>query len=266
MRLIKNVFIFTGVLLCAHSFAQEQTVEQKALTPGQVRQLKLIDAHAKGSRDQKETALQSIENDFLSKKLMNAEVQQIVEELATEGIRNKVRSEGRVSNNFWQVRKDAIRLLGEFTFDNTDPETAKATEDALMQIAQDDTYPDNVAAAFKSLGNIAGSDPDPERAKRAVNTIDFIFRDFDSASAPPTGSVTGPTGDDILATQFIWTVVGLATKGVLKDDSETFKPIIQSIRDIAAGGGDGYGQKDKYSGKVKIEARKALKILQRGSD
>jgi len=258
-------FALSCVMLCLslfNAFAQEQTVEQKELSQTEKRQLEAINAEANGSREQKEDAVASIKSDFIDKKKMTKEVQTILKNLATEGIRNKIRADGRVMNNFWQVRKDCIVLLGEFTFDAANTDLAKSSEDTLRRIALDDPYPDNVAACFSSLGKIAVTDPDADRVKIIAGDIDFIFTSYDSAASPPMGSMIGPTGDDLLATQYIWTMTKLATSGVLKGDTDTFRPFIQTIRNIAAGGGDTYNQKQKYSGKVRNEAKKALKIIQ----
>jgi len=151
--------------------------------------------------------------------------------------------------------------LGEFSFNDADPQVAVEAEKALVTIANDDPYPDNVAAAFDALAKIAMTDPDPERAKQVVENMNFRFRNFDSKAAPQTGSINGPSGDDLLAAQYIGAIKKMALNGTLKNDPKAFELSMLFIQDVAAGGGNGYGQKQKYKGPVLAQAKALLQIL-----
>lgn len=70
----------------------------------------------------------------------------ILESLATEGVARQVREGGAVINNFPQVRREAVELLGK-----VGGETAR---DTLIRILRDDPEPMVLAEAAYALGTI----------------------------------------------------------------------------------------------------------------
>ena len=74
--------------------------------------------------------------------------------LAGEGVTTKARTNGRLMNNYPDIRKKACELLGQ-----VGTEDAKNT---LVQIIADDQEPMVVAAAVHSLGDIGLNENDDD--------------------------------------------------------------------------------------------------------
>lgn len=88
---------------------------------------------------------------------------QALDQLAGEGITSSSRTNGRIMNNFPDVRREACLLLG-----NVKSEHAKNT---LVRIAVADNEPMVIAAAVRSLGDIGINDND-----EVVEAIAFANR------------------------------------------------------------------------------------------
>lgn len=126
-----------------------------------------------------------------------------LDHLAGEGTNTQSRTNGRVSNNFPEVRREACRILGKVGT----PEAAKS----LNKIVRADNEPMVLSAAINSLGEIGFNDND-----ETTNTIAFYSDRFETLN--PTSS---------LALEIVNAYEKLAPK--TKDK----KPILSSLQRIA---------------------------------
>ena len=148
-------------------------------------------------------ALQYIENAINSGRTSDDMVTSL-RSLAGEGITTKSRTNGRIMNNYPDVRKKACELLGQVP--------TEESKNTLLQIATEDVEPMVVSAAVRSLGDIGINDND-----EVVNTITFIQRRY--AALNPTSS---------LALEILFAYEKLAPS------VENKQPMIESIGAIAA--------------------------------
>ncbi|MDR1318413.1 MAG: HEAT repeat domain-containing protein [Treponema sp.] len=117
------------------------------------------------SRDQKLVALEYI-GEAIDRGNTGEEIRQALEYLAMEGVMSKARENGRLVNNFPDVRRQAAKYLGDLGT----PE-ARST---LLRICVADPEPMVLQEAVKSLGNIGLNDND-----ETVSTIAWIVTRFD---------------------------------------------------------------------------------------
>ena len=116
-------------------------------------------------RDAKQVALQYIE-ESLDAGRADDEVMEVLKSLAGEGVFNSVRENGRVVNNYPDIRMKACELLGR-----TGTKDAVKTLVSLLYV---DSEPSVVTAAIRSLGEIGNNDNN-----EVVNMINWIARKFD---------------------------------------------------------------------------------------
>ncbi|MDR1636410.1 MAG: HEAT repeat domain-containing protein [Treponema sp.] len=175
------------------------------------------------SRDQKMIALEYI-GDAISRGNTGEEVRSALEYLSLEGTVNKARENGRLVNNYPDVRTKAATYLGELG-------TPEA-KDALIKIVMADTEPMVLAEAVKSLAKIGLNDNE-----ETANAIAWIVSRFD---------VLNP--DNLLALSAIEAFEKIAAKsGGIKDPS-----VIRVLMRIADG---------RYIPPVRDRAKQALADL-----
>lgn len=124
-------------------------------------------------RDSKLVALQYIE-DALNKGRQSEEIQTALATLATTGLSSVVREDGRVINNYPDIRRRSCELLGQLKTDKA--------KDVLITVMYTDNEPSVITAAVKSLGEIGKNDND-----EVFNMINWIARKFDTVN--PTSSL-----------------------------------------------------------------------------
>ena len=167
---VAAVAMFAVALLPAQQ-RSEVTVEQQYLSTIEdviIKEMTLSDV-----RDNKEVALQYIE-DALTAGRISPEIQEALNSLAGEGIVNPNRENGRLINNYPDIRAKAADLLAQIP-----TEESKAT---LVKIVLGDTEPMVITSAIRSLGVIGlNSDDD------VVSTIAWTEKRF--ASLNPTSSM-----------------------------------------------------------------------------
>jgi len=173
---------YMAVLLCICTVAvsltaqnrTEKTAEEDYLASFE--DIIIAELTASDEYDNKMLALQYIE-DAVARGLEGRDITEIQTALCTlsgEGVTTQSRTNGRLVNNYPDVRAKACDLLGEI---NT-PE-AKAQ---LEKIALSDNEPMVTTAAIRSLGNISAAEADS-----AVSTIAWIERKFSILN--PTSSM-----------------------------------------------------------------------------
>lgn len=144
----------------------ERTVEESYLQ--QSMEAMIIREQAQGdSKDSKLVALQYA-REAVEAGRTTAEIQNVLEYLATESTYTIVRSGGygRVINNYPDVRREAAFLLGNF-------KTPEA-KNALLRVALADDEPMVIAAAIRAMGEIGIVENDD-----VTQAISFIISRYD---------------------------------------------------------------------------------------
>ncbi len=170
VSVVAAIAMFAVSLLPAQQ-RSEVTVEQQYLSTIEdviIKEMTLSDV-----RDNKEVALQYIE-DALNAGRISPEIQEALNSLAGEGVVNPNRENGRLINNYPDIRAKAADLLAQIP-----TEESKAT---LVKIVLGDNEPMVITSAIRSLGVIGlNSDDD------VVSTIAWTEKRF--AALNPTSSM-----------------------------------------------------------------------------
>jgi hypothetical protein len=195
---IMAVFFFSAL---AAVFAQnsnsgdsnrEMSVEESYLQES-VELMVIRETSRSDTRDQKLVALEYI-GEAIDRGNNGEEIRAALEYLSMEGVMNKARENGRLVNNFPDVRRQSAKYLGELGT----PE-AKNT---LLKIVVADPEPMVLQEAVKSLAKIGLNDND-----ETLNAIAWTFTRFD---------VTNP--DNLLALSTVDAILSIAEKsGGIKD-------------------------------------------------
>jgi hypothetical protein len=168
MMLYKKMILAAGcAALCTALFAQTQTVqkkddtanknEKKSETSVENEYLNDMDGSVilslanSDELDNKLVALQYLENAVEGGNTSDAVVQGL-DQLAGEGINTQTRKNGRLMNNYPQIRREACLLLGKVGGEHS--------KNTLKNIAVADNEPMVQAAAIKSLGDIGINEND----------------------------------------------------------------------------------------------------------
>ena len=135
---------FIAVSVFAQSQNNEMSIEasylQQTLENMIIRELSRTD-----SRASKLMALENIDS-AIDNGNTSADVRQALEYLSMEGTKSVARENGRVVNNFPDVRRQAAKYLGKFG--------GEEGKNALLQICQSENEPMVLQEAIKSLGDI----------------------------------------------------------------------------------------------------------------
>lgn len=167
--MIRNILISGIVALGSFSpvvvFAQDVSVEEAYLKET-VPMMIIREQAQSGDRDGKFLAL-----DYIRESLDNGEksdaMRSVLQDLALDGILNKTRTEGRVSNNFSDVRLRAVTYLGELG--------TKEASDALRKVVLVEEEPAVITEAFRSLSKIGSNENGV-----TVDTANWIFQRFNA--------------------------------------------------------------------------------------
>jgi HEAT repeat protein len=150
--------------MAAQTSNQEMSVEESYLQES-IELMVIRETSRADSRDQKLVALEYI-SEAIERGNKSEDIRQALEYLSLEGIVNKARENGRLVNNFPDVRRQAVRYLGELG-------TVEA-KNTLLKICLADNEPMVLQEAIKSLGDIGMNDND-----ETVSTITWIITRFD---------------------------------------------------------------------------------------
>lgn len=216
-----------SIIVTTSVFAQsrsETTVEDEYLSS--IEDAIITELASSPDYENKLIALEYLE-EAISNGRASKEMVQALSGLAGEGVTTQSRTNGRLMNNYPDIRAKACDLLGEIP-----TEEAKNT---LVDIAKEDVEPMVTAAAIRSLGNIGINNGD-----EVVAMIEFVEHKY--AALNPTSS---------LALEIIIAYEKLAP--TVQDRSA----MIQSISEIATN--------YHYASTVRTRALKLLKTLQTGS-
>ena len=170
MKLTKKLCLLIAfVSASTFVFAQEQTVQKKTYTEKETsvenEYLNDIDADiimglaTADDLDNKLVALQYIQS-ALEDGNTSPAIIQALDQLSGEGITSEARTNGRLMNNYPEIRRQACLLMAQVPTEHT--------KNQLIDIAIADNEPMVIAAAVKSLGEIH-----PENADEVIDAIAF---------------------------------------------------------------------------------------------
>jgi len=229
---MKRFIIVAAVLLIPLAFIgaqnSEMSVEESYLQES-VENMIIREQSRADTREMKMVALAYID-DAIQRGNTSDDIRQALEYMGTEGILNRGRENGRLVNNFPDVRREAVKYLGELGQKGNEQ-----ASDTLLKIIYYDNEPMVLQEAVKSLADIGKDDNG-----RTVATITWILQKFDN---------TNP--DNLLALSAIEAFEKLgASGGGLKDQNA-----IQMLIRIAEG---------PYVRPVQDRAKAALSNIRKG--
>lgn len=175
MKLSKKV-LFSSLMMLASVlvFAQEKQVQRKSSeneTSVESEYLNDVDGDIimtlaeSDDYDNKLVAIQYLQS-ALDDGNYSDTVIAALDRLAGEGLNNQTRNNGRLMNNFPEVRRQACLLMSK-----VDSDHAEHAKNQLISIAVADNEPMVIAAAVKSLGDIGINEND-----EVVDAIAFAHR------------------------------------------------------------------------------------------
>lgn len=228
MKLLKTIAYGTCLMLLSTvAFAQNQKSSNETSVEdiylNSVQDVIITELANSQDYDNKLVALQYLEDSVKSGKV-SEEQRVALKNLAGEGITTRVRQNGRLMNNFPDIRAKACDLLGELK--------TEESKNALLTIVTDDAEPMVVSAAVRSLGNIGINKND-----EVLNTIEFIQHKY--AALNPTSSLA-------------YEILDAYEK--LAPTAQDKKPMIESVAEIASN--------YKFATPVRLKALNLLKALQ----
>jgi len=154
-------------VLFAFGQSSEMTIEESYLQES-VENMIIREQSRADSREMKMIALEFI-NDAIEKGNTGKDVLQALEYMGLEGTLNRGRENGRLINNYPDVRRETCKYLGKMG-------TEEAKE-ALLKIIYYDNEPMVLQEAVKSLGDIGIDDNG-----KTISTIAWILQKFDNTN------------------------------------------------------------------------------------
>jgi HEAT repeat protein len=170
-----SILIITAVIIVSTAAAQsnssarnnEMTVEESYLQES-IEMMIIRETARAYSREQKMVALEYI-NAALDRGSTNDEIRQTLEFLSREGRMNQARENGRLMNNFPEVRRQSAKYLGKMG--------TEEAKQSLLEICTFENEPMVLQEAIKSLGDIGLNDNN-----ETVTHIAWIMTRFNSTN------------------------------------------------------------------------------------
>lgn len=230
MKLLKTIaygacFMLIGTV----AFAQSQSMKSSNETSvediylNSVQDVIITELANSQDYDNKLVALQYLEDSVKGGKVSD-EQKAALKSLAGEGITTRVRQNGRLMNNFPDIRAKACDLLGEIKTEDS--------KNALLTILTEDAEPMVASAAVRSLGNIGINNND-----EVLSAIEFIQHKY--AALNPTSS-------------FAFEILDAYEK--LAPTAQDKRSMIESVTEIASN--------YRFATPVRLKALTLLKNLQ----
>jgi hypothetical protein len=202
---------------------EEMSVEESYLQES-VETMIIREQSRADNRDMKMVALEYI-NDAIGRGNNGEEVRSALEYLALEGVMSKARENGRVINNYPDVRAKAATSLG-----NLGTPEAKNT---LVKMVMADPEPMVLTEAVKSLAKIGINDND-----EVVNVISWVVTRFDvlnpdnllALSALEAYEILANKGDGIKDPSAIRTIIRIAEGPYIRPVQERAKQVLAILR------------------------------------
>ena len=238
MKLSRKVFIASAMMIAgSFVFAQTQQVQKKSdsekETSVESEYLNDVDGDIimtlaeSDEYDNKLVALQYLQSALEDGNTSDAVIQAL-DRLAGEGLTTQSRTNGRLNNNFPEIRREACKLMAKVPTEHS--------KNTLISIAVADNEPMVIAAAVKSLGEIGINQND-----ETVEAIAFANR---------RNQVLNPTSSLALEV--------LNAFEMLNDSTENKKTMIDAVARISTD--------YHYVTPVRQKAYKLLKSLSNSAD
>lgn len=228
MKLSKKVFFASAMMLiCGFAFAQEKETSVESEYLNDVDGDIIMTLAESDEYDNKLVALQYLQSALEDGNTSTAVIQAL-DRLAGDGLTTQNRTNGRLMNNFPEIRREACKLMAKVPTEHS--------KNMLISIAVADNEPMVIAAACKSLGEIGINDND--------ETVDAI------AFANRRNQVLNPTSSLALEV--------LNAFELLADSTENKKTMIDAVARISAD--------YHYVTPVRQKASKLLKKLSNAND
>ena len=238
MKLSRKVFIASAMMIAgSFVFAQNQQVQKKSdsekETSVESEYLNDVDGDIimtlaeSDEYDNKLVALQYLQSALDDGNTSDAVIQAL-DRLAGEGLTTQNRTNGRLSNNFPEIRREACKLMAKVPTEHS--------KNTLISIAVADNEPMVIAAAVKSLGEIGINQND-----ETVEAIAFANR---------RNQVLNPTSSLALEVLNAFEMLG--------DSTENKKTMIDAVARISTD--------YHYVTPVRQKAYKLLKSLSSSAD
>ncbi|MDR1949248.1 MAG: HEAT repeat domain-containing protein [Spirochaetaceae bacterium] len=234
-RLLMVLIVFIGVVSLA---AGQDTAASGTTSTGSTREMSVEESYLQesielmmireqsraDSRDMKLVALEYI-GDAIDRGNTGPEVQSALEYLSMEGVMNKTRENGRLINNYPDVRTKAATYLGEL-------KTPEA-KNTLIKMVLADPEPMVLTEAVKSLGKIGLNDNDD-----TINAISWVVTRFDvlnpdnllALSALEAYERLAEAGGGIKDPNVIRTIIRIAEGPYIRPVQERAKQVLINLR------------------------------------
>ena len=202
---------------------REMTVEESYLQES-IELMIIREQSRTDSRDMKMVALEFI-GDAIGRGNRSSEIRETLEFLSLEGVLNATRENGRVVNNYPDVRKEAAAYLGQLG-------TVEA-RDALMKMVNVDNEPMVITEAIRSLGTIGNNDNDEVTRTIAwtVNRFDRLNPDnFLALSALDAFERIAEANNGITDRAAIETIMRIAEGPYVRPVQERARALISDLR------------------------------------
>ena len=223
-RLILLLLIVSIPVILVMGQSSEMTVEESYLRETMENMI-IREQSQTDSREMKMLAL-TIIGEAIERGNKSDDVRHALEYMGMEGTLNRARENGRLSNNFPDVRRESAKYLGQMG--------TEEAKDALLKIIYYDNEPMVLQEAIKSLGDIGIDDNG-----RTLEAIAWAFKKFDN---------TVP--DNLLALSAVDAIEKLISANGLRDPST-----VQMLLRVAEG---------PYIKVVQDRARQALVNIRKG--
>ena len=228
MKLSRKVFIASAMLLVSgFAFAQEKETSVESEYLNDVDGDIIMTLAESDEYDNKLVAIQYLQSALDDGNTSDAVIQAL-DRLAGDGLTTQNRTNGRLTNNFPEIRREACKLMAKVPTEHS--------KNMLISIAVADNEPMVIAAAVKSLGEIGINEND-----EAVDAIAFANR---------RNQVLNPTSSLALEV--------LNAFEILADKTENKKTMIDAVARISTD--------YHYVTPVRQKAYKLLKKLSSSND
>lgn len=167
MKLAKKFLISSILILsCGFAFAQNDVEEVETSVESEYLNDMMAEAiSAMAKSDELATKIEAVEylRNAVESGNTSPAIIETLDQLAGEGITKQNRENGRIMNNFPQIRREACLILGEVPTIHS--------KNTLIQIAKEDKEPMVGAAAVRALGDIA---IEIDRVDESIDAISFF--------------------------------------------------------------------------------------------
>jgi HEAT repeat protein len=222
-RFIALSMVFCSVLPLVFAQADQRSVDDSYLQDAV--ELMIIQEQSRAdSRDMKMVALEYI-GDAIERGNTGEEVTSALEYLAMEGVTSKARENGRLTNNYPDVRTKAATYLGKLG-------TPEA-KTALLKMVYADNEPMVITEAIKSLSNMSGDDKG-----KAVATIAWVVQKYDvlnpdnllALSALEAFEKLGASGGGLKDPAAIQMIIRIAEGPYIKPVQNKARQVLNNLR------------------------------------